>query len=75
MDHPVRYATDIKPLFREKDIHSMRFAFNLDEFSDVSEHADRILERLRAGEMPCDNPWPSETVDLFARWVQEGKQP
>lgn len=75
MDHPVGYETDIKPLFRDRDIRSMRFAFNLDEHGDVSEHADRILARLRAGEMPCDDPWPSEKVDLFERWVKGGKQP
>ena len=75
MDQPVRFATDIKPLFRDKDIHSMRFAFNLDEYDDVREHAEHILERLRAGEMPCDGEWPSERVDLFDRWVNGGKQP
>lgn len=75
MDHPVGYAADIKPLFRDSDIHAMRFAFNLDEYGDVSEHADHILERLRAGEMPCDSPWPSERVEVFERWVRGGKQP
>ena len=75
MDLPVHYATDIKPLFRDKDIDSMRFAFNLDEYGDVSEHADDILERLRAGAMPCDSPWPAEKVDVFERWVRGGKQP
>lgn len=69
------FATDIKPLFRDKDIHSMRFAFNLDEYDDVSEHADHILERLRGGGMPCDGEWPAERVDLFERWIQDGKQP
>lgn len=75
MDQPIRFAADIKPLFRDSDIRSMRFAFNLDEYGDVSKHADRILERLRAGEMPCDSEWPADRVDLFARWVQDGKQP
>ena len=75
MDQPVRFTADIKPLFREKDIHSMRFAFNLDEYDDVSEHADHILERLRAGEMPCDAPWSEDKVEVFERWVLGGKQP
>ena len=75
MEHPPRYATDIKPLFRDRDINSMRFAFNLDEYGDVSENADHILRRLREGGMPCDGPWPAERVDLFERWIQAGKQP
>ena len=74
MVQPVRFATDIKPLFREKDVHSMKFAFDLEAYEDVSEHADDILERLRAGEMPCDSPWPAEKIELFERWVQAGKQ-
>ena len=75
MDQPVRFAADIKPLFRDRDIHAMAFAFDLTAYEDVSENADRILERLRAGEMPCDGEWTTERVDLFDRWVRGGKQP
>lgn len=71
----VGYATDVKPLFRERDQRSMRFAFDLWSYKDVSEHADRILERLKEGEMPCDGEWPAEQVALFERWIQGGKQP
>lgn len=74
-DRPVSYATDIKPLFRPKDQHSMTFAFDLYSYDDVSEHADRILERLKEGEMPCDGEWPAEQVALFERWIQTGKNP
>ena len=69
------YAADIKPLFREKDHRSMTFAFDLWSYDDVSEHADRILERLQEGEMPCDGEWPASQVELFERWVQTGKNP
>jgi hypothetical protein len=69
------YAADIKPLFRDKDIQSMGFRFHLDRFEDVSDYADQILERLRAGDMPCDGTWPAEQVELFASWVSGGKQP
>lgn len=69
------FASDIKPLFRHKDVQSMRFKFHLDKYEDVSKHADHILERLRAGEMPCDGAWPADKVDLFASWVSGGKQP
>ncbi len=69
------YAADIKPLFREKDHRSMTFAFDLWSYDDVSEHADRILERLQEGEMPCDGEWPASQVELFERWVKTGKNP
>ena len=75
MDQPVRFATDIRPLFRDKDIDSMTFAFDLGAYDDVREHAEHILERLRAGEMPCDGEWPADRIDLFDRWVRGGKQP
>jgi hypothetical protein len=67
------YETDVKPLFRERDRESMRFAFDLWSHDDVSSNADAILDRLRAGSMPCDGAWPQAQVDLFARWIEEGK--
>ena len=69
------FATDIKPLFRPRDRQSMTFAFDLFSYDDVSAHADRILERLKAGEMPCDREWPAGQVELFELWVQTGKKP
>ena len=69
------YAADIKPLFRAKDHQSMTFAFDLWSYNDVSEHADRILERLKEGEMPCDGEWPASQIELFERWVRTGKNP
>ncbi len=42
---------------------------------DVASHADAIAERLRAGTMPCDGPWPPEQVDVFERWVAAGSPP
>jgi len=70
---PVGFETDIKPLFRERDRNSMEFAFDLWSQDDVSENADAILARLRAGTMPCDGAWPQAQVDLFERWIGSGK--
>jgi hypothetical protein len=67
------FAKDIKPLFRDKDRASMKKAFDLWSYDDVSKNADKILDRVRAGTMPCDGAWPEDRVDLFARWVQGGK--
>jgi hypothetical protein len=72
---PIRFAQDIKPLFRPLDRRSMRFAFDLYSYDDVTRHADAILARLRAGSMPCDGAWPAEQVATFQRWVTAGKQP
>ena len=77
-DAPVgslHYEADIRPLFRESDRQSMTWAFDLWSHDDVSEHADAILGRLRSGTMPCDGPWPSDQVDLFDRWIRDGKLP
>jgi CDGSH-type Zn-finger protein/truncated hemoglobin YjbI len=72
-DEPVGFEEHIKPLFRERDRKSMRFAFDLWSLEDASQHADAILERLEDGSMPCDGAWPAERVAVFRRWVKEGK--
>jgi hypothetical protein len=74
-DEPVHFQADIKPLFRPKDIQSMRMHFDLGSYEDVSDYADRILGRLRRGSMPCDGGWPPAQVDVFERWVSGGKLP
>jgi hypothetical protein len=71
-DEPVSYAAHVKPLFRERDRESMRFAFDLFSHDDVAAHADAILERLAAGTMPCDGAWPPERVEVFRRWASAG---
>jgi hypothetical protein len=53
----------------------MRLHFDLGSYEDVSECADRILERVRRGSMPCDGAWPAQLVEVFERWVRGGKLP
>jgi len=72
---PTSFAKDVRPLFRAKDINSMKQAFDLSSYDDVRSHADAILGRVAAGSMPCDGPWPQEQVDVLRRWVEEGMQP
>ena len=74
MASQVSFKTDIRPLFRAKDLSSMSFAFDLSSYDEVSDNADAILRRLRTRTMPCDGAWPPERIDLFARWVETGKQ-
>jgi hypothetical protein len=69
----VSFETDVKPLFREGDRRTMRFAFDLWSHDDVGQNADAILDRLERGDMPCDRAWPEQQVDLFRRWIESGK--
>jgi len=72
-DEPLHFEENIKPLFRDRDRDSMRFAFDLWSLDDVSTHADAILDRLEAGTMPCDGAWPADRVAVFRRWIDAGK--
>ena len=72
-DEAVSFAQHIKPLFREGDRRSMRFAFDLWSHEEVATHAPAILDRLRAGTMPCDGAWPKDRVAVFERWLDSGK--
>jgi hypothetical protein len=69
----ISFDADIKPLFRAKDRDSMRRAFDLWSYADVSTHADAIAARLKNGSMPCDGAWPPEHVQRFEDWVAQGK--
>jgi CDGSH-type Zn-finger protein/truncated hemoglobin YjbI len=71
-DQPIRFEQHIKPLFRERDRTSMKFAFDLWSYDDVRNHAQAILEQVKAGTMPCDGAWPAEWVSAFERWTAEG---
>jgi hypothetical protein len=72
-DEPLGFEEHIRPLFREHDRKSMKFAFDLWSCDQVSQHADAILQRLEDGSMPCDGAWPPERVAVFRRWVAAGK--
>ena len=71
-DEPVSFEKHIRPLFRQQDRQSMKFAFDLWAYDDVKHNAHAILERLKNGSMPCDGAWSEEKVDAFERWVTTG---
>lgn len=71
-EEAVAYGRDIRPLFREKDVSSMSFAFDLRSYDDVRANANGILAKLSNGSMPCDGAWPEEKVELFRSWVDAG---
>jgi truncated hemoglobin YjbI len=72
-EEALSYVTHIKPLFREKDRQSMRRVFDLWSHEDVAHHAEAIAARVRQGTMPCDGAWPVEHVEIFERWIAEGR--
>ena len=75
MPEQVTYSGDIRSLFRDGDVEAMSSAFDLSSYDDVRANAERIYERLAEGTMPCDGPWPSENVQRFRSWIDQGFQP
>jgi hypothetical protein len=75
MGDQVTYGQDIRPLFRDRDIQSMSFAFDLSSYDDVRANAEAIYERLAAGSMPCDSRWPAADVERFRTWIDNGSAP
>ncbi|MFI7603453.1 CDGSH iron-sulfur domain-containing protein [Actinoplanes sp. NPDC049681] len=67
------FQRHIKQLFRAQDRNSMKWAFDLWEYGDVSTHAEAILHRVSEGTMPCDSTWPANQVAVFSRWIEAGK--
>jgi len=72
---PPSFERDIGPLFREEDVDSMLFAFDLRSYDDVRENAGEIFERLEEGSMPCDETWPPAQIERFRAWIAGGTQP
>jgi hypothetical protein len=72
IDESISFEQHIKPLFREGDRNSMKWAFDLWSHDDVARNSGAVLERLRNGTMPCDGAWPEERIALFQNWVDAG---
>ena len=75
MADEVSFAQDIRPLFRDRDVRSMSFAFDLSSYEDVRTNAEEIYARLTDGSMPCDGNWPAEDVARFRTWIDSGSPP
>jgi hypothetical protein len=72
MAEDLSFARDIRPLFREEDVESMSFAFDLSAYEDVRDNAREIHARLAEGTMPCDAPWEPQQVERFQAWIDAG---
>jgi hypothetical protein len=69
------FDADIKPLFREFDRSAMTFMFDLWDHADVKANVSAILAAVQGGDMPCDDTWPPEWIELFRRWIEGGCPP
>jgi succinate dehydrogenase/fumarate reductase cytochrome b subunit len=70
------FATDIRPLFRDKDVRAMKpNGIDLSSYEDVKKRAQDIYARLSAKEMPCDGPWSESLVQKIKEWMQRGMAP
>jgi hypothetical protein len=75
MEQDVSFERDIRPLWRERDVKSMTFAFDLSSYDDVRNNAEAIYDQLAAGTMPCDGAWSDDDVNRFRAWIDGGSQP
>lgn len=71
------FAKDIRPLFHERDIETMKriAGIDLSKFDDVKMHASRIFFRLSTKTMPPDKPWPDNQIAKFKQWIDAGMKP
>ncbi len=83
MSKTTSFATNIRPLFTDRDIQGMKKGFDLANYDEVKAHASIIYDRIRGiggAVMPPppprgEGPWPQSHIDLFAKWLAEGCQP
>lgn len=68
------FETDIKPLFRQRDVSAMVLfrGWSLHVYDDVKASAEDIHRVLADGTMPCDGAWPEADIDLFRAWIDAG---
>ena len=73
----VSFETQIRPMFRDKDIAEMIDVMQLDlaSYEAVRDNADAIYGQVESGWMPCDVPWNPEQVALFKQWIDGGFAP
>ncbi len=74
-EQALSFEQHISPLFRDEDVDSMLFAFDLRSLDDVRQNAEEIYERLAGGSMPCDAEWPEEKIAQFRAWIDSGTAP
>ena len=67
------WENPVKSFFRPFDVTSMKKkGIDLSSYDDVKKHASNIYDRVSAGDMPCDAPWPDDRVNTFKAWIDAG---
>jgi hypothetical protein len=76
------FERDIRPLFRPVDIdHMSGMDVLLDDYAYMSnaQNAQAVYEYLSGTKQPRMPPggpfWSDEHLSLFARWMEQGRQP
>jgi hypothetical protein len=77
------FTTDIRPLLTKRDIAGMRKASNLASYDEVKARPAAIYDRIRGiggAVMPPPPPrgegqWAQSNIDLFGRWLADGRPP
>jgi hypothetical protein len=72
MAQEVGFASDIRPLFNDRDVSSMSSSFDLSSYEDVRANAELIYTRLADGSMPCYGAWPAADIQRFRVWIDGG---
>jgi len=68
------FELHILPMIRAMDREHMRWAFDLWDYDQLVQHAEKFADRA-AVDMPTTGsggPWPDEWVQLFRRWMTRG---
>jgi hypothetical protein len=55
-DEPISFEREIKPLFRDRDRQSMKWAFDLSSHDDVARNSDAILDPSAPARCPVTVP-------------------
>jgi hypothetical protein len=80
--NPISFERDIRPLFRAIDLeHMSAMDVLLDDYAYMSnaKNAQAVYEYLdgtQQPQMPPGGPfWSDDQLSLFARWMEQGRQP
>lgn len=71
----LRFATDIRPLFRDGDVACMKHGgVLLDDaaWMCVPANAQAVYGAVSGGKMPPDAAWAKERVATFKAWMDAG---
>jgi hypothetical protein len=66
------FSHEIRPWFRDMDVHTIARLFDLGSYDSVTAQAEAIYTQVADGTMPCDGAWPKDRVTRFCGWIDQG---